>query len=191
MKFFKVLFLYVLICGFLSGLIYYFTENVVFAASIWVVYGAGLVLGKITEVIFSKLISPLHGNAFASIMVYFSVGLLVGVVDYFFMVPIIREAVEYPFPLSLSVPLWVVYGVFLLFHLITYYIRNRTCPSCKGITLRKGGYCHLCGFSWKYSKAKKEESQVVRSGLESAAALEDQGGQKVPDTKNDGQTLEV
>ncbi|UNC91895.1 hypothetical protein [Candidatus Contubernalis alkaliaceticus] len=188
MKIIKILFFYLVICGVLSGLIYYFTENIVFAASIWVVYGAGLVLGKITELIFSIIFSPLHGNAFASIMVFLSVGLLVGTVDFYFMVPVIQGAVEYPLPLSFSVPLFIVYGVFLFFYLIIYYIRNRTCPSCKGITLRKGGFCHLCGFSGKYSKGGQEKAPYVQSRMESAAALENQEEQKDYQQEVQGET---
>ena len=176
MKLIKSLLLYVVICSALSVIIYYFTENLVYSAFIWVAYGAGLVIGIITDLLFSKLLSPLHSNALASIFVYLTVGLLVGGVDYYFMVPAIQGAVEYPFPLSFSIPLWILYGILLLLYLTTFYIRNRSCPACRGITLRRAGYCHLCGFSQGKSISDTAEAVILQGSLETSAALDDSSG---------------
>ncbi len=175
MKILKSLVLYLVICGVISAIVYYFTESLVYSAFIWVIYGAALITGNIMELILSKLISPLHGSALASIFVYLTVVLLVSGIDYYFMVPEIQQAVEYPLPLSFSIPLWIVFGILLVFHLITYYVRYRSCPGCRDITLRKGGYCHLCGFSQEINGKDAAGTAVLQGHLETSAALEDSG----------------
>lgn len=175
LKFIKSLLLYLVICGVISSVIYYFTESLVYFALIWVIYGAALITGNIMELIFSKLISPLHGSALASIFMYLTVMLLVSGFDYYYMTPAIQQALEYPLPLSFSVPLWIVFGILLLFHLFTYYIRYRTCSGCRDITLRRAGYCHLCGFSQEITGKDAAGTAVLQGRLETSAALEDSG----------------
>lgn len=176
MKIIKNLLVFLVVCGAVSALIYYFTGNVVYSAFIWVVYGAGMIIGKITDLLFSKLFSPLHGSALASITVYLTVGILVSGVDYFFMVPVLQDAVVYPLPLSFSIPLWILYGILLFFYLTTYYIRNRSCPRCRGILLRRAESCHLCGYSQGISGGDTVESAILRGSLETSATLDDSSG---------------
>ena len=142
----KDLLYFLLVCGLVSSLIYFYVGNTILAASIWFIYGACLLLGGFFEYILSKKIDPLHMQILVGWIIYLLISLSATALDYYLISPPLLEALHFDYPLSFSLAVWVFYGLIMVLFTLGYYLFYSSCSSCRGIIKGQDTYCNNCGF---------------------------------------------
>lgn len=141
----KRIFYFLFTCAGVSSLVYYYTGQVALAISVWVIYLLCLAAGNLAEFIFSRLVNPIHVEVLGAWVIFLVVSLLAAGVDYLYIMPGVRRALEINYPLGVSLLLWAFYGGTMVIFTLLFYITQRTCPHCRGVTPRGGNYCSRCG----------------------------------------------
>lgn len=160
----------VVICGIISFLIYQAVGDIILTASVWVIYSLSLITGRLFEYLLKKNMPPLQVDLLVAWLVYFIICLSLSAIDFYYITPKINQFIDFPLPLSVSLLVWLPYGVILAIFTLLQYLAFTSCPECNGVTLRKGNYCTVCGHA-----VSRVERQNVFEEVKEVKEIKEEG----------------